>query len=142
LNIRGTSNDDNLDGTAWADVMYGAGENDWDTAVKVPWGILILFASGIAIAQAFVETGLSKAVGEQLTTLSGLHPLIIIAFIAIVVTFLTETTSNTATVVLLMPILGPAAQTANIDPALLMLPGCWLPPLKRKRLLSSSSMAG
>lgn len=95
---------------------------DWDTAVKVPWGILILFAAGIAIAQAFVETGLSKAVGEQLTILSGLHPLIIIAFIAIAVTFLTETTSNTATVVLLMPILGPAAQAANIDPAMLMLP--------------------
>jgi len=95
---------------------------DWDTAVKVPWGILILFAAGIAIAQAFVETGLSKAVGEQLTILSGLPPLIIIAFIAIAVTFLTETTSNTATVVLLMPILGPAAQAANIDPAMLMLP--------------------
>lgn len=95
---------------------------DWDTAVKVPWGILILFAAGITIAQAFVETGLSKAVGEQLTILSGLHPLIIIAFIAIVVTFLTETTSNTATVVLLMPILGPAALAANIDPAILMLP--------------------
>lgn len=95
---------------------------DWDTAVKVPWGILILFAGGIAIAQAFAETGLSKAVGEQLTILSGLHPLIIIAFIAIVVTFLTETTSNTATAVLLMPILAPAAQAAGIDPALLMLP--------------------
>lgn len=95
---------------------------NWDTAVKVPWGILILFAGGIAIAQAFAETGLSKAVGEQLTILSGLHPLIIIAFIAIVVTFLTETTSNTATAVLLMPILAPAAQAAGIDPALLMLP--------------------
>ncbi len=95
---------------------------DWDTAVRVPWGILILFAGGIAVAQAFVETGLSKAIGEQLAILSGLHPLIIIAFVAIVVVFLTETTSNTATAVLLMPILAPAAQAAGIDPALLMLP--------------------
>ncbi len=95
---------------------------DWDIAVKVPWGILILFAGGIAIAQAFAETGLSKAIGEQLTILSGLHPLIIIVFIAIAVTFLTETTSNTATAVLLMPILAPAALAAGIDPALLMLP--------------------
>jgi sodium-dependent dicarboxylate transporter 2/3/5 len=95
---------------------------DWDTAVRVPWGILILFAGGIAIAQAFVETGLSKAIGDQLAILSGLHPLVIIAFVAIVVTFLTETTSNTATVVLLMPILAPAAHAAGIDPALLMLP--------------------
>ncbi len=95
---------------------------DWDTAVRVPWGILILFAGGIAVAQAFVETGLSKAIGEQLAILSGLHPLIIIAFVAIVVVFLTETTSNTATAVLLMPILAPAAQAAGVDPALLMLP--------------------
>lgn len=95
---------------------------DWDTAVKVPWGILILFAGGIAIAQAFVETGLSKAIGEQLAILSGLHPLIIIVFVALSVTFLTEITSNTAITVLLMPILAPAAAAAGIDPALLMLP--------------------
>jgi len=95
---------------------------DWDTAVKVPWGILILFAGGIAIAQAFVETGLSKAIGEQLAVLSGLHPLIIIVFVALSVTFLTEITSNTAITVLLMPILAPAAAAAGIDPALLMLP--------------------
>ena len=95
---------------------------DWETAVKVPWGILILFAGGIAIAQAFVETGLSKSIGEHLTVLAGLHPLIIIVFVALAVTFLTETTSNTATAVLLMPILAPAAVAAGIDPALLMVP--------------------
>ena len=95
---------------------------DWDTAVRVPWGILILFAGGIAIAQAFLETGLSKAIGEQLAILSGLHPLIIIAFVALSVTFLTEVTSNTAVTVLLMPSLAPGAAAAGIDPALLMLP--------------------
>lgn len=95
---------------------------DWETAVKVPWGILILFAGGIAIAQAFVESGLSKFIGEQLTVLSDLHPLIIIAIIALAVTFLTEVTSNTATALLLMPILAPAGIAAGVDPALLMLP--------------------
>ncbi|MDV6344053.1 SLC13 family permease [Nitrosomonas sp. Is37] len=95
---------------------------DWETAVKVPWGILILFAGGIAIAQAFVESGLSKSIAEQLTVLSNLHPLVIIATIALAVTFLTEITSNTAIVVLLMPILGPAGLAAGIDPALLMVP--------------------
>lgn len=95
---------------------------DWDTAVKVPWGILILFAGGIAIAQAFVETGISKSIGEQLTVLSGLHPLIVIAFVTLAVVFLTEITSNTAITVLLMPILAPAGIAAGIDPALLMVP--------------------
>lgn len=95
---------------------------DWASAEKVPWGTLILFAAGITIAQAFVESGLSKFVAQQLAVLSGLHPLVIIAAIALVVTFLTETTSNTATTVLLMPILAPAAIVAGVDPSLLMVP--------------------
>jgi sodium-dependent dicarboxylate transporter 2/3/5 len=95
---------------------------DWESAEKVPWGILILFAAGIAIAQAFVESGLSSTIGKQLAVLASLHPLIIIALIALMVTFLTETTSNTATTILLMPILAPAALAAGIDPSLLMVP--------------------
>ncbi len=95
---------------------------DWETAAKIPWGILILFAGGIALAQAFVESGLSKFIGEQLSVLSDLHPLIIIAVIALAVTFLTEVTSNTATALLLMPILAPAGIAAGVDPALLMVP--------------------
>lgn len=95
---------------------------DWQTAEKVPWGILILFAAGISIAQAFVESGLSRAIGDQLAILASLHPLVIIAVIALSVTFLTETTSNTATTILLMPILAPAALAAGIEPSLLMVP--------------------
>lgn len=95
---------------------------DWQTAERVPWGILILFAAGIAIAQAFIESGLSLAIGDHLTMLASLHPLVMIATIALIVTFLTETTSNTATTILLMPILTSAALGAGIEPALLMVP--------------------
>jgi sodium-dependent dicarboxylate transporter 2/3/5 len=95
---------------------------DWQTAERVPWGILILFAAGIAIAQAFVESGLSNAIAGHLTMLASLHPLVMIATIALIVTFLTETTSNTATTILLMPILASAALGANLDPSLLMVP--------------------
>lgn len=95
---------------------------DWESAERVPWGILMLFAAGIAIAQAFVETGLSRAIGDHLTMLASLHPLIMIATIALIVTFLTETTSNTATTVLLMPILASAALGLGLDPSLLMVP--------------------
>lgn len=95
---------------------------DWKSAEKVPWGILILFAAGIAIAQAFVESGLSSFIGDRLAVLASLHPLVIIAIIALIVTFLTETTSNTATTILLMPILASAALAAGLDPSLLMVP--------------------
>lgn len=105
-------------------VPNGKGEKllNWQTAVKIPWGILLLFAAGIVIAQAFIESGLSKFIAEQLAVLSNLHPLIIIVSIALAVTFLTEATSNAATTILLMPILAPAAMAAGLDPALLMVP--------------------
>jgi len=95
---------------------------DWDTAVKIPWGILILFAAGITIAQACMESGLSRFVADKLAVLANLHPLMIIAVIALSVTFLTEATSNTATAILLMPILAAAGIAADVDPALLMVP--------------------
>jgi len=95
---------------------------DWETAERVPWGILILFAAGIAIAQAFMESGLSHAIGDHLTMLASFHPLLMIAIIALLVTFLTETTSNTATTILLLPILASAALGAGLDPSLLMVP--------------------
>jgi sodium-dependent dicarboxylate transporter 2/3/5 len=95
---------------------------DWDNAVKIPWGILILFAAGITLAHAFVESGLSRFVADKLAVLADLNPLLIIAAIALSVTFLTETTSNTATAILLMPILASAGLAAGVDPALLMVP--------------------
>ncbi len=95
---------------------------DWETAVKIPWGILILFAGGICIANAFVSSGISQIIGEALAGLSGLHPLVVIAVICLCVTFLTEITSNTATTALLMPILAAAAIGAGVDPRLLMVP--------------------
>ena len=95
---------------------------DWETAVKIPWGMLILFGGGISIAQAFVQSGLSGALGEMLSGLSTWNIVIMIALICLTITFLTEMTSNTATTTLMMPILAAAALAADIDPALLMVP--------------------
>tara|TARA_B100000676_G_C18058067_1_gene835816 strand:+ start:1097 stop:2482 length:1386 start_codon:yes stop_codon:yes gene_type:complete len=95
---------------------------DWDRASTIPWGMLILFGGGIAIATAFVSSGLSAALGEALSSLAGLPALLMIAVICLTITFLTEVTSNTATTTLLMPILAAAAIAAAIDPRLLMVP--------------------
>jgi len=95
---------------------------NWETANKIPWGVLLLFAGGICIAKAFGASGLSELVGAYLATVTVLPALVLIALIALTVTFLTEMTSNTATTALLMPILAAAAIAADIDPALLMVP--------------------
>ncbi len=95
---------------------------DWKTASSIPWGILILYGGGIAIAKAFGESGLSETIGASLSSLATVPILIMVAVICLSVTFLTEVTSNTATATLLMPILAAAAMKADIDPKLIMVP--------------------
>ena len=95
---------------------------DWESAVKIPWGLLILFGGGIAIAKAFGSSGLSHIIGEALTGVTALPVLLMMMLVCCAVTFLTEMTSNTATTTLLMPILAAAALAAGIEPLLLMLP--------------------
>ncbi|MEE9494868.1 MAG: SLC13 family permease [Gammaproteobacteria bacterium] len=105
-------------------VPDGKGEKllDWDTAATIPWGILILFGGGICLAKAFGISGLSTILAENLSGLSSLPMLAMIFVICLGVTFLTETTSNTASTVLLMPVLAAAAMGSNLAPELLMIP--------------------
>ena len=95
---------------------------DWESASTIHWGVLLLFAGGIAIAKAFAVTGISEAIGQSLSGVTRLSIIAIVAIVALSVTFLTEITSNTATTTLLMPILAAASLGAGIEPALLMLP--------------------
>jgi sodium-dependent dicarboxylate transporter 2/3/5 len=95
---------------------------EWQAANKIPWGVLLLFAGGIAIAKAFTVTGLSTVIGEALSVFTVLPIVLVILALALCITFLTEITSNTATTTLLMPILAAAAMSANIDPLILMVP--------------------
>ena len=96
---------------------------DWPTARNIPWGILLLFGSGICIAKAFTASGLSELIGGTLASAIEQWPLYLtLLIVALSVTFLTELTSNTATASLLMPILAAASISAGIDPLLIMLP--------------------
>jgi sodium-dependent dicarboxylate transporter 2/3/5 len=105
-------------------VPNGEGDTllDWKTASRIPWGLLLLFGGGIAIARAFEETGLSKSLGGVLAGLAHLPVFATLLLVCLAVTFLTEVTSNTATATLLMPVLAAAAAGAHLEPALLMIP--------------------
>lgn len=94
---------------------------DWDSAVKLPWGILLLFGGGLAIAAGFVNTGLSEWIGYQLSGLEGVRLILVIAIISGIVTFLTEITSNTATASMLFPIMASLALALDFHPYALMI---------------------
>jgi sodium-dependent dicarboxylate transporter 2/3/5 len=95
---------------------------DWESANKIPWGMLVLFGAGISIAEAFTVSGLSQQIGSALSAVSTIHLFLVMASICLLLTFLTETTSNTATTTLMMPILAATAMGASMDPKLLMVP--------------------
>ena len=94
----------------------------WKSARTIPWGVLILFGGGIAIANAFMESGLADQIAAQLEVLSRLPVWLMLLMVALTVTFMTEVTSNTATASLLMPLLAAAAVVMEIDPIVLMIP--------------------
>jgi sodium-dependent dicarboxylate transporter 2/3/5 len=95
---------------------------NWDAAASIPWGALLLFAGGIALATAFQESGISDAISRSLVSAQHLPLFLTMVIIIASVVLLSEIASNTATAVLLMPILAAAAKGLAIDPALLMLP--------------------
>jgi sodium-dependent dicarboxylate transporter 2/3/5 len=94
----------------------------WQAATRIPWGVLLLFAGGIALATAFQESGISDAISNSLVSASHMPVFAMMVIIIASVVLLSEIASNTATAVLLMPILAAAAKGLNIEPALLMLP--------------------
>ncbi|MBB4826606.1 sodium-dependent dicarboxylate transporter 2/3/5 [Sporosarcina luteola] len=94
---------------------------DWNTAVKLPWGILLLFGGGLAIAAGFVSSELSVWIGSQLSGLHGVNVLVVILIVTTLVIFLTEITSNTATASMMYPIMASLAVALGFHPYALMI---------------------
>lgn len=93
-----------------------------DIITKLPWSIVLLFGGGFALASGFSTSGLSMWFGDQLNWVSSYHPLLVVFCIALLMSFLTELTSNTATIEMLLPILAGLAVSINVNPLLFMLP--------------------
>ena len=126
-------NDDDLKGTKKGNEIEESDDNndiknnnekilDWNTAVEIPWGVLILIGGGLALANAFMTTGLDDWIATQLGFLAGM-PLIVIILVLVTVAILSsEIISNTAAAALLIPIAASLATSIDINPVLLMVP--------------------
>jgi sodium-dependent dicarboxylate transporter 2/3/5 len=95
---------------------------DWSTAVRLPWGLLVLFGGGLALAAALVGTGFSHYFGSLATGLDALPVWGIVMLMTAAVVFLTELTSNTATTATIVPILFAVALGLQLPPLLLIIP--------------------
>ncbi|CVK34675.1 SLC13/DASS family transporter [Methanoculleus bourgensis] len=94
---------------------------DWEWAVKIPWGILILFGGGIALSNGFIQSGLAASIVQSLTIIHGLPIILLILVVALVVSFATEIASNTAMAAVLMPIMAVTAVSIGLNPIILMM---------------------
>ena len=101
-----------------------AGEKILDEQVfsKLPWHIIFLFGGGFALASGFIESGLSEFLAGKLQGLQGADSKLLVLCITLMVTFMTELTSNTTTTEMLLPVLAAMAVAIQTNPLLLMVP--------------------
>ncbi len=95
---------------------------DWKECINIPWGIILLFGGGMALAKGFSDTGLAEWIAQQMGQMQGLSLIMLILVMVASVNFLTEITSNLATTAMLLPVLAPMALAFDLHPYMIMVP--------------------
>ena len=95
---------------------------NWEWANKIPWGVLLLFGGGVSLAGAVGTSGLALWLGDLLAVLTTFDLIIFLAALVAMIIFLTELTSNTATVAMILPVLGAIALKGDYNPLMLAAP--------------------
>ena len=94
---------------------------DWPTALRIPWGVILFFGGGLALAKGFDQSGLATWMGVKMEALQTLPQVLLIASVLVVVVLLSEIASNIATASMMMPVLAALAVSVGIDPLGLLL---------------------
>jgi sodium-dependent dicarboxylate transporter 2/3/5 len=102
------------------DPFKGIRAMDWATAVKLPWGVLMLFGGGLTLAAAIEANGVSGFIGNASRGLAGLPPILLLLAITAMTVFLSELTSNTAQVATMLPVLAAMAPALGMKPYVLI----------------------
>jgi sodium-dependent dicarboxylate transporter 2/3/5 len=103
------------------DSARGVRAMDWDTAVKLPWGVLMLFGGGLALAASVEANGVSEFIGNATRGMAGLHSLLLLLAITAITVFMSELTSNTAQVATTVPVLAAMAPVLGMNPYVLII---------------------
>ncbi|MEN7546409.1 SLC13 family permease [Rapidithrix thailandica] len=93
---------------------------DWNTAKKLPWGVLLIFGAGLSIAKGFSSTDLTSWLANQFLTLNFIPIFLVLLIVVACINFLTEITSNTATASMILPLLITLATSLKVSPMTLL----------------------
>lgn len=105
-----------------ASLRHGDFLLDWGWARRIPWRVILLFGGGIALARGVADSGLAAWIGSRLQIIEGIPIWVMVAAVCVLMTLLTEITSNTATATVFMPVMAATATALRVDPMLLMIP--------------------
>lgn len=94
----------------------------WSDTTRLPWGVLILFGGGLALAAALTESGMTYWLGHQIAPLGSVNQTLLIVVLIALVIFLTELTSNVATTATLLPVVAALAMELGVDPLAFVAP--------------------
>jgi sodium-dependent dicarboxylate transporter 2/3/5 len=90
---------------------------NWNQAVNIDWGTILLFGGGIVLGTLLDETGLAKTLGQGMVDTLGVSSLLAITILSVLIAVvISETTSNTASAAVVVPIVIPIAVAAGVDP--------------------------
>ncbi|XP_063819590.1 Na(+)/dicarboxylate cotransporter 3 isoform X2 [Pseudophryne corroboree] len=112
----------------WFDLKAPNTENkpllSWKKAQDtVPWSIILLLGGGFAMAKGCEVSGLSTWIGSRLQPLEGIPPALAVFLITVLIASFTEFASNTATIIVFLPVLSELAIRLRVNPLYLMIPG-------------------
>lgn len=95
---------------------------NWETATKLPWGLLVLYGGGLSLAAMMDQYGVSSYIGTLAVGMDGLPQLVIVVSVLVMMMLLSELTSNTATAATLIPIFAALAPALGLNPLWLIIP--------------------
>ena len=98
---------------------------NWDEANRAPWGVIMMFGGGLALAAGIGASGLADWLGVALQPLKAVHPLVVAAVLVAIVVVITEFASNVAAASAVIPVVAGVIAATGVDPMLLALPAAW-----------------
>jgi sodium-dependent dicarboxylate transporter 2/3/5 len=98
---------------------------NWEEANRAPWGVIMLFGGGLALAAGIGASGLDDWLGTALQPLRAVHPLVVALVLVALVILITEFASNVAAASGVIPVVAGIIAATGTDPILLALPAAW-----------------
>ena len=98
---------------------------NWEEANRAPWGVIMMFGGGLALAAGIGASGLGDWLGVALGPLEAVHPLLVALVLVAVVVVITEFASNVAAASAVIPVVAGVIAATGADPILLALPAAW-----------------